>query len=1130
MKFLMDLPGPMRALFYIIVGTTILGALANFDQRLAIIIGIGTVAMFMAVGVYWIVKGWLEARQARKMTGELSQHSAAAPQAVNDLSRRAKLDDLRQKFSAGIAKMGSPEKIYSFPWYLIVGEPGGGKSEAIRHCNVGFPPGMQDELQGVGGTINMNWWFTNHAVFLDTAGRLMFEEVRAGENNEWKEFLQLLSRNRPNCPINGLILVIPADSLIRDSEKEVHEKAGRIAQQFDTIQRALDIRFPVYVLVTKCDLLAGFREFFDDFADAQSQQQIIGWSNPLDRDEPFQPIMVTNHIETVVQRVKRRRLSLMRDPVARVQERRLDEVDALYAFPHSLSLIAPRLREYMEKIFVAGPWAPKPLFLRGIYFASSMREGEALDQELALALGLAPDQLADDRQWERERAYFLKDLFTEKIFKEAGLVTRASNTRKMLRTRSLILWGSGTALALLFFGFSLYGYKEFQNSIHKHSELWLAAKQHWNPGLWNPVVEPATTGKHAEYMGGERVMDSTEGPLNRVAFQSRLRELAPQRIETSWVYRWMLKAGSLDEERLRAQRIVLDAGVLSPVLEQARRRMKIEALEEARDLHQRDRLSREAEAIAALLRVESQALAKDLPVEAAPVAVFDPLLAYATARPDPAGDQKRQMLDNTVVQTYRTNRKASWPPSWLALSSDSLAANPPIQNGLQRLQTLLKQSMKSQVEKADMLGSLSDDLKEFRKVERDMNTTVALQTSNDEKLKALVSMLTRLGELKLSIDKRVQSAREQDMFTDDKLIMKAAYDRLVIRSQTQADDAFKVVREAAKTPAGHTDKLLFKETDEFLTNTRNSLTSELASRFDEKRLGELSELDPLLADLGAGKRNYEVRWETYSAAYQEANVVDPVGRLLGQNWSSFEKIKQKIGEQRLNVDKLSAQLAPPFSDACKFCLDRAQERRLEAIVTAYVGQSYQAFDLYFHAPYVSGPKLRSMTSADFLEADKDLSIWAGELAPNTLAGLGSHNRTKLEAFSRELPNIRAAEHRAAAKTRGIVTILGYGKGANQQSVFLWRRVSIGGKVYRLDEGDSPTFSASPDGSINANFYDFDLNATRHASVTISVRSLIKSGGRFSVDGAEMNATARLDGPDPAAVSSPPKDRILNTLR
>ena len=50
---------------------------------------------------------------------------------------------------------------------------------------------MQDEFQGVGGTINMNWWFTNSAIILDTAGRLLFEEVIPGTTSEWKEFLAL---------------------------------------------------------------------------------------------------------------------------------------------------------------------------------------------------------------------------------------------------------------------------------------------------------------------------------------------------------------------------------------------------------------------------------------------------------------------------------------------------------------------------------------------------------------------------------------------------------------------------------------------------------------------------------------------------------------------------------------------------------------------------------------------------------------------------------------------------------------------------------------------------------------------------------------------------------------------------
>ena len=89
----------------------------------------------------------------------------------------------------------------------------------------------------------------------------MFEEVAPGASNEWGEFLKMLRQHRPNRPINGMVLVIPADSLIKDSVESIERKAGKIAQQLDLIQRTLEVRFPVFVVVSKCDLVSGFREF-----------------------------------------------------------------------------------------------------------------------------------------------------------------------------------------------------------------------------------------------------------------------------------------------------------------------------------------------------------------------------------------------------------------------------------------------------------------------------------------------------------------------------------------------------------------------------------------------------------------------------------------------------------------------------------------------------------------------------------------------------------------------------------------------------------------------------------------------------------------------------------------------------
>jgi len=86
-------------------------------------------------------------------------------------------------------------------------------------------------------------------------------------------------------------------------------------------------------MITKCDLVNGFREFFEDITDPTLQHQMMGWSNPAPLDESFNPELVTDHLQTVAERLKRRRLGLLLDPVNTEDPsaRRTDQVDALYA-------------------------------------------------------------------------------------------------------------------------------------------------------------------------------------------------------------------------------------------------------------------------------------------------------------------------------------------------------------------------------------------------------------------------------------------------------------------------------------------------------------------------------------------------------------------------------------------------------------------------------------------------------------------------------------------------------------------------------------------------------------------------------------------------------------------------------
>ena len=463
------------------------GYLFRGESEVLLVVVIGIALVGLALLGYKLLLKRTDTRRARNATLEIAGATGRKVREINDPAELAKVADVARKFEEGLEKFRTAGKdLYSIPWYVLVGEPGSGKTEALRHCGVPTPTGLAD-LPGVGGTINMNWWFTNQAIVLDTAGRLMFQSVEPAKSGEWSEFLKLLGKARPNCPINGLLLVIPADSLIRDTTNKIEEKARKIALQFDVIQRTLGVRFPVFVVITKSDLINGFREFFNTFTNPDAENQMLGWSNPSPLDAPFDPDQVDRHLEIVRNRLLQYRAALLLDPVNTEDPsaRRADQADALYAFPDSLMSVAPRLRLYLEKIFVQGEWSPKPLFLRGIYFTSSMREGSALDRDLADLLGVPVDQLPEGKVWERDRAQFLKELFTKKVFREKGLVTRAVNASGLQRRRKLAVFTAaflavGTLLVLTWFGS-----RQLKQDIVGQKDFWLSLK--------NSYTNPRTT-------------------------------------------------------------------------------------------------------------------------------------------------------------------------------------------------------------------------------------------------------------------------------------------------------------------------------------------------------------------------------------------------------------------------------------------------------------------------------------------------------------------------------------------------------------------------------------------------------------------------------------------------------------
>ena len=224
--------------------------------------------------------------------------------------------------------------LYELPWYIIVGPPGSGKTTILRNSGLDFPLAERlgvDAVQGVGGTRNCDWWFTNEAVLIDTAGRYTTQDANVEvDRAAWRGFLDLLKGHRRRRPINGVLLVISlADVLTQDaSEREAHIAA--IRKRLQELMRTFGLRLPVYLVLTKADLINGFTEFFDDLG-REGREQVWGTTFPYDGGQMPATIMpkLEEELDTLISRIGHRLLPRLH------AERDLRRRTTLYAFPNS---------------------------------------------------------------------------------------------------------------------------------------------------------------------------------------------------------------------------------------------------------------------------------------------------------------------------------------------------------------------------------------------------------------------------------------------------------------------------------------------------------------------------------------------------------------------------------------------------------------------------------------------------------------------------------------------------------------------------------------------------------------------------------------------------------------------------
>ncbi|PGH54726.1 type VI secretion system membrane subunit TssM [Azospirillum palustre] len=357
---------------------------------------------------------------------------------------------------AQLRKRRGGRYLYQLPWYLVIGAPGSGKTTALANAGLAARPAdgtMAGPLAGLGGTRNCDWWFTDRAVLIDTAGRYTTQDSRrAVDGRVWSGLLDLLKEHRPRQPANGVLLTVSIPELTGWTDAERRNHAILIRQRLNELRVQLGVRLPVYLLLTKADLLDGFATFFDPL-DREARGQVWGLTLPADEPAPDTSAPGSSAGPLPVFR------ALYAGLVRRLDERLLDRLhqepdirrrSAVFALPLRVAELEPALADIVDTAFGSEHGEETPR-LRGLYLTSATQT----DASLAL---LAPEGGPEGGAeggpeggpgtGSPASTYFLERLLPDVVFPEANLARVDRRVERARRRRALLSAAAALALAL----------------------------------------------------------------------------------------------------------------------------------------------------------------------------------------------------------------------------------------------------------------------------------------------------------------------------------------------------------------------------------------------------------------------------------------------------------------------------------------------------------------------------------------------------------------------------------------------------------------------------------------------------------------------------------------------------------
>jgi type VI secretion system protein ImpL len=235
------------------------------------------------------------------------------------------------------------------------------------------------------------------------------------------------------------VLTISITDILLADEQQKKLHFNTIQQRLAQLTDLLGVRVPVYCLITKCDKLAGFNEYFSDLAPADTKQV---WGMTFTRSIANTGELlaaIRREYDNLLKRIEQRLLWRLNATES------ISQTELIASFPAQMEAVKPELIQFFQALF-GGDFEHHSVLIRGIYFTSALQQDKTINYQLEQRARQAGITLpANETKLVLHKSYFIHDVFKNIIFPEAANV-KLNPTAAKKRFTAIVVGFLATAL------------------------------------------------------------------------------------------------------------------------------------------------------------------------------------------------------------------------------------------------------------------------------------------------------------------------------------------------------------------------------------------------------------------------------------------------------------------------------------------------------------------------------------------------------------------------------------------------------------------------------------------------------------------------------------------------------------